>query len=134
MSSIFTINQRYNNLLSQLNGLIETVKNKTLNSVIIPLSITNNKLTIDFKKVANQSYHLNMDQDITSFSFKNPVVNGFYTVYLYVDLDDHIILKSLGLNILNNLLGDSQFQSNHVFSISIFYDGNNYILNFQSFS
>lgn len=127
MSNIFTLNQRYNSLISRI---IKATPHNEINTI----RYTGSNLIIDCTSLFFLSFHVNMISDITSITFLNALPNGIYNIYLYVDKNNHTFYKNQGNNLKNNLYGDSIFQANNIFCINVNYDGINFFMDIQLFN
>ena len=128
--NIFTLNQRYNTLVTSLDRVVLLLKSSSPQTIINSIIISNNIATIDLQNKSCHSFRINLTSELTNIIFINPMVNGNYIIYIYGS--NKIIKKHLGSNIMTNLKGDTMV--NGVFIVSVNFDGINYFLNFTNYT
>ena len=122
---------RMNWLISSIDNLTNLIKISTPQPVISQLTIDTNKtLTLNFKSISYSSFSVQLTSDLSNIVFQKPIINGCYTIYIYGT--GQIVRKHLGTNIMSNLKGDTMV--NGVFSVSVHFDGRNYLLNFTNYT
>ena len=124
--SIFSLNQRINQLMSS----IDKISTKITSTTIQPTAITGNSAIINFNNQAYLVMTLTMTANIQSFTFQNPVINGNYKIYL--NSTGFVMNKILSLNIRNNLSGNTFIKG--YWTIDIFFDGNIFFCNFENYT
>ena len=126
---------RLNWLIASVENMMTTMKASTPQPVISQLTMditvdTTSTLTINFKSIPYSSFSVNLTSDLSNIIFQKPVLNGYYTLYIYGT--GQIVRKHLGTNIMTNLKGDIMI--NGVFSVNVHYDGTNYMMNFTNYT
>ena len=127
--SLFSINQKINSIITNIERTIVTIKHTTPQPNIQAL-ISSSSLIINMSNIPYKSFSLTMTNNITSINFQNFIVNGNYTLFL--SGSNFIINKSLGSNIKTNLSGNIMVIGSFV--VNIYYDGIIYYLTFNSCS
>ena len=108
-----------------------TMKTSTPQPIISHLTMdTTSTLTINFNSISYSSFLIQLKSDLSNIVFQKPIINGCYTIYIYGT--GQIVRKHLGTNIMTNLRGDTMI--NGVFSVSVHFDGINYLLNFTNYT
>jgi hypothetical protein len=127
MTSIFTLNQRINQLMSTMDKL----QTKITSTATTTLILTDNNININFKNLSFMTLSLNMTNNISSFTLLNPVINGNYKIFMH-STSPFVLSKSLGANIKNNLKGSTMILGYWI--INIHYNGTFYFFDFQNFT
>ena len=127
--SLFSINQKINSIITNIERMIVTMKQTTPQPNIQAL-ISSSSLIINMSNIPYKSFSLTMTNNITSINFQNCIVNGNYMIFL--SGSNFIINKSLGSNIKTNLSGNIMVIGSFV--VNIYYDGIIYYLTFNSCS
>lgn len=125
-SSLFTLNQKFNQLLTT----VDKLQTKITSTATTTLT-SNHNLVINLNNMGFLTFALNMTTDIHTIVFQNPVINGNYKIYLQSS-SPHILNKVLGANIRNNLNGNTVICG--YFCVDIFYNGNTYFISFNNFT
>ena len=122
---------RFNWIIASIDNLTSLLRNSTPQPTTINL-ITglNSSLKINFCSIPCSTFSIYLTSDLTNIIFQNPIINGSYTIYVYGT--GQIVRKHLGTNIMTNLKGD--IRVNGVFSVSVHFDGINYLLNFTNYT
>ena len=124
--SIFSLNQRINQLMSS----IDKMSTKITSTTITPTTITGTSVQLNFTNQAFMVFTISMTANIQAFTFQNPVINGNYKIYL--NSTGFMIAKVLGPNIRNNLSGNTFIKG--YWTIDIFFDGNIFFCNFENYT
>ena len=128
MTSIFSLNQRINQLMST----IDKMQTKITSTATTPLILTGNtSININFNNMGFMTLSLNMTNNIQQFTFQNSVINGNYKIFLH-SASPFVLNKNLGLNIVSNLNGNLNI--NGYYCIDIFYTGTIYFLKFTNYT
>ena len=126
-----SIQIRMNWLIASIDNLTNLIKISTPQPVVSHITVDTNKtLTINFKSISYSSFYVHLTSDLSNIVFQKPIINGCYTIYIYGT--GQIVRKHLGTNIMTNLKGDTMV--NGVFSVSVHFDGRNYLLNFTNYT
>ena len=122
---------RMNWIIASIDNLTNLIKISTPQPVVSHITIDTNKtLTLNFKSTSYLSFSVHLTSDLSNIVFQKPTINGCYTIYIYGT--GQIVRKHLGTNIMTNLKGDTMV--NGVFSVSVHFDGRNYLLNFTNYT
>ena len=124
--SIIIVQQRVNQLIS----MIDKMQTRVSSPSITNMTVISSTPVVNFNNMAFMVTNISMNSNITSFTFQNSVVNGMYKIYL--QSTGYIMNKILGINIRNNLSGNTFMVGYWI--IDIFYNGNIYFCNFQNFT
>ena len=126
-----SIQIRMNWLIASIDNLTNLIKISTPQPVVSHITVDTNKtLTINLKSISHSSFSVQLTSDLSNIVFQKPIINGCYTIYIYGT--GQIVRKHLGTNIRTNLKGDTMV--NGVFSVSVHFDGRNYLLNFTNYT
>ena len=126
-----SIQIRMNWLIASIDNLTNLIKISTPQPVVSHITIDTNKtLTLNFKSISYSLFYVHLTSDLSNIVFQKPIINGCYTIYIYGT--GQIVRKHLGTNIMSNLKGDTMI--NGVFSVSVHFDGRNYLLNFTNYT
>ena len=123
MTSIFTLNQKINQLIFTM----DKMHTKITSTTTTPLILTDNNVKINFKNLSFMTLSLNMTQNISAFTLLNPVINGNYKIFMH-STSPFVLSKSLGANIKNNLKGNTMIHGYWI--INIHYNGSFYFFGF----
>ena len=122
---------RMNWIIASIDNLTNLIKISTPQPVVSHITVDTNKtLTINLKSISYSSFYVHLTSDLSNIVFQKPIINGCYTIYIYGT--GQIVRKHLGTNIMSNLKGDTMV--NGVFSVSVHFDGRNYLLNFTNYT
>ena len=127
MTSIFTLNQRINQLMSTM----DKMQTKITSTATTTLILTGNNVHINFKNLSFMTLSLNMTHNISGFTLLNPVINGNYKIFMH-STSPFVLSKSLGANIINNLKGNTMILG--YWCINVFYNGTIYFLDFNNYT
>ena len=127
MTSIFTLNQKINQLMFTM----DKMQTKITSTATTTLILTDNNVKINFKNLSFVTLSLNMTNNISGFTLLNPVINGNYKIFMH-STSPFVLSKSLGANIKNNLKGNTMIQGYWI--INIHYNGKFYFLGFENFT
>ena len=126
-----SIQIRMNWLIASIDNLTNLIKISTPQPVVSHITVDTNKtLTLNLKSISYSSFYVHLTSDLSNIVFQKPIINGCYTIYIYDT--GQIVRKHLGTNIMSNLKGDTMV--NGVFSVSVHFDGRNYLLNFTNYT
>ena len=127
MSNILILNQKINQLMSMMDKLQTKITTTTTTTLIM----TGNNVNINFKNLAYLSLSLNMTNNISGFTFQNPVINGNYKIYMNAT-SPFVMNKNLGTTMKNNLKGNTMILG--YWCINVFYNGTIYFLDFNNYT
>ena len=127
MTSIFTLNQKINQLMFTM----DKMQTKITSTATTTLILTDNNVIINFKNLSFMTLSLNMTHNISSFTLLNPVINGNYKIFMH-STSPFVLSKSLGANIKNNLKGNTMIHGYWI--INIHYNGSFYFFGFENYT
>ena len=127
MTSIFTLNQKINQLMFTM----DKMQTKITSTVTTTVILTDNNVKINFKNLSFMTLSLNMTNNISGFTLLNPVINGNYKIFMH-STSPFVLSKSFGANIKNNLKGNTMIYGYWI--INIHYNGSFYFFNFENFT
>ena len=127
MTSIFTLNQKINQLMFTM----DKMQTKITSTATTTLILTDNNVKINFKNLSFMTLSLNMTHNISGFTLLNPVINGNYKIFMH-STSPFVLSKSLGANIKNNLKGNTMIHGYWI--INIHYNGTFYFFNFDNYT
>ena len=127
MTSIFTLNQKINQLMFTM----DKMQTKITSTVTTAVILTDNNVKINLKNLSFMTLSLNMTNNISGFTLLNPVINGNYKIFMH-STSPFVLSKSLGANIKNNLKGNVMIHGYWI--INIHYNGTFYFLDIQNFT
>jgi len=124
--SIIIVQQKINQLMSMIDKIQTKVSSPSITNIIV----NSNNPVVNFNNMAFTVININMNCDITSFTFQNSVANGTYKIYL--QSTGFVMNKILNSNIKNNLSGNVYMVGYWI--IDVYFNGTIYFLNFQDFT